>query len=81
MKGESTQGRSIIKQALSKHQNDSLPRQWNDESWRQAQMLKEWEVRRPMENGTKSGDRRALMAADQCQTAEKTVERQSTAET
>jgi hypothetical protein len=80
-KGENTQGRSIIKQVPSKSQNNLLPRQWNNESWRQAQIPKKWEVQRPTEGGARSENRQALMTADQHQTAEKAAARQSTAET
>jgi hypothetical protein len=40
----SAQGRPIIKQASDKHQRDSLPRQQNNESLRQAQTLREREI-------------------------------------
>jgi hypothetical protein len=39
----SAQSTSMIKQVLSKHQSDSLPRQWNNESSGQAQTLREQE--------------------------------------
>jgi hypothetical protein len=50
----SAQGRSIIKQTLDKCQSDSLPRQQNNESSRQAQTPREWEVQRLREGGVQS---------------------------
>jgi hypothetical protein len=40
----SAQDGPMIKQALSKCQNDSLPGQWNNKSLSQAQTPREWEV-------------------------------------
>jgi hypothetical protein len=53
---ENTQDGPIIKQALSKCQSDSLLRQWNNESSRQAQTPREWEVWRPREGRVDCGD-------------------------
>jgi hypothetical protein len=77
---ESTQGRSTIKQVPSKHQNDLLPRQWNNKSWRQAQTLKEREVWRSTEGGAQSENCQAPMTADWHQTVENAADQRLTVE-
>jgi hypothetical protein len=60
----SAQGRPIIKQVPNKCQRDSLLRQWDNESLRQAQTPREWEVQRLREGGVRSENHQAPMTAD-----------------
>jgi hypothetical protein len=53
----STQDRPIIKQAPDKRQSDSLLRQWNNESLRQAQIPREWEIQRLRDGEVQSENR------------------------
>jgi hypothetical protein len=62
--GGSAQEQSIMKQMLDRHQNDSLPRQRNNESLNQEQTPMEREGRRPREGGDRSKYRRAPTTAD-----------------
>jgi hypothetical protein len=57
----SAQERSTIRQAPDKHQSDSLPRQWNNESSSQVQTLREWEILKPREGGVRSEYRQTPM--------------------
>jgi hypothetical protein len=70
----SAQGRPIIEQVANKCQSNLLPRQQDNESSRQAQTLKEWEVQRPREGGVQSKNCQAPTTADRHHAAEKTAD-------
>jgi hypothetical protein len=61
---KSAQDRPIIKQAPDRCQSDSLPRQRNNKSLRQAQTLREWEIQRPREGGVWSKNHQTPTTAD-----------------
>jgi hypothetical protein len=77
----STQGRSIIKQVPDKCQSDSLLRQQNNKSLRQAQTLREWEVRGLREGRVQSENHQTPMTADRHHAVEKAADWESTVET
>jgi hypothetical protein len=79
--GGSAQDRSIIEQTLDKHQNDLLPRQWNNESLNQAQTPMEWESQRLREGRVWSEYSQTPMTADQHHAVPAAADQRLTAET